>query len=149
MALEARPETVPARLPGAFVQFLLNVQDVAQPRFVGCAGCCFELLKAVVFEHGQRCAQCCVLAVAEGDGVAERRHWIFQILSMLKAFSMEIRPIHTKADYRAALKTVSALVDADPMRGTPDAVRLEVLGTRLEAYEAQHFPLGLAGIRDT
>lgn len=56
---------------------------------------------------------------------------------------MEIRPIHTKADYKAALKAVSALVDADPKRGTPDADRLEVLGTLLEAYEAQHFDIEL------
>ena len=56
---------------------------------------------------------------------------------------MEIRPIHTKADYKAALKAVSALVDADPKRGTLDADRLEVLGTLLEAYEAQHFHIEL------
>ena len=56
---------------------------------------------------------------------------------------MEIRPIHTKADYRAALKVVSALVDADPKRGTPDADRLEVLGTLLEAYESQHYSIEL------
>ena len=56
---------------------------------------------------------------------------------------MDIRPIHTKADYRAAFKIVSALVDADPKRGTPEADRLEVLGTLLEAYEARHYPLEL------
>ncbi len=41
---------------------------------------------------------------------------------------MHIRPIHTPADYKAALKQVSALVDADPPRGTLDADRLEILG---------------------
>ena len=56
---------------------------------------------------------------------------------------MDIRPIHTKADYKAALKAVSALIDADPKRGTADADRLEVLGTLLEAYEAQHFHIEL------
>lgn len=56
---------------------------------------------------------------------------------------MDIRPIHTKADYKAALKVVSVLVDADPKRGTPDADRLEVLGTLLEAYEARHSPVEL------
>jgi HTH-type transcriptional regulator / antitoxin HigA len=56
---------------------------------------------------------------------------------------MEIRPIHTKADYKAALKAVSILVDADPKRGTPEADRLEVLGTLVEAYEARHYPLEL------
>ncbi len=56
---------------------------------------------------------------------------------------MDIRPIHTKADYKAALKEVSTLVDADPQRGTPDADRLEILGTLVEAYEARHYPIDL------
>lgn len=56
---------------------------------------------------------------------------------------MEIRPIHTKADYRAALKAVSALVDLDPKRGTPEGDRLEVLGTLVQAYETEHYPIDL------
>jgi HTH-type transcriptional regulator / antitoxin HigA len=56
---------------------------------------------------------------------------------------MEIRPIHTKAQYRVALKEVSALVDLDPKRGTPEADKLEVLGTLVQAYEAQHYPIDL------
>jgi HTH-type transcriptional regulator / antitoxin HigA len=57
--------------------------------------------------------------------------------------AMNIRPIHTKADYKAALKLVSALVDADPKRGTPQADELEVRGTLVQSYEAQHYPLAL------
>ncbi len=56
---------------------------------------------------------------------------------------MEIRPIHTKANYKAALKLISALVDADPKRGTPDADRLEIWGTLVQAYEAEHYALEL------
>jgi len=56
---------------------------------------------------------------------------------------MNIRPIHTKADYKAALKQVSALVDADPRRGTAEADELEVLGALLTAYETKHYPLEL------
>ena len=56
---------------------------------------------------------------------------------------MEIRPIHTKAQYRAALKEVSALIDMDPKRGTPEADKLEVLGTLVQAYEAQQYPIDL------
>jgi HTH-type transcriptional regulator / antitoxin HigA len=56
---------------------------------------------------------------------------------------MQVQPIHTKADYKAALKIVSQLVDADPKRGTPDANRLEVLGTLIEVYEARNYPLEL------
>lgn len=56
---------------------------------------------------------------------------------------MNIRPIHNKTDYKAALKTVSALIDADPKRGTPEADRLEILGTLVQTYETQHYPLEL------
>jgi HTH-type transcriptional regulator / antitoxin HigA len=64
-------------------------------------------------------------------------------LSSFERQKMEIRPIRTKSDYKAALKIVSALVDADPKRGTPDGDHLEVLGTLVEAYEAQHYPIAL------
>jgi HTH-type transcriptional regulator / antitoxin HigA len=56
---------------------------------------------------------------------------------------MQIRPIHTPADYKSTLKEVSALVDTDPPRGTPDADRLGILGTLLQAYETQHYTLEL------
>jgi HTH-type transcriptional regulator/antitoxin HigA len=54
---------------------------------------------------------------------------------------MDIRPIHTKADHKAALKLVSRLVDLDPPRGTPDGDMLEIMSTLVEAYEAKHFPI--------
>jgi hypothetical protein len=38
---------------------------------------------------------------------------------------MDIRPLNTDDDYRAALAEVSALVDLDPEPGTPDGDRLE------------------------
>ena len=56
---------------------------------------------------------------------------------------MNIRPIHTKADYKAALKRVSLLIDADPDRGSVEGDELEVLGTLVESYEAQHYPMEL------
>ena len=52
---------------------------------------------------------------------------------------MDIRPIKTKSDYRAALKDVERLWEAEP--GTPDGDRVDVLVTLIEAYEAQHFPI--------
>ncbi|HLJ63673.1 MAG TPA: helix-turn-helix domain-containing protein [Stellaceae bacterium] len=52
---------------------------------------------------------------------------------------MEIRPIRTKADYRAALKEAERLWDADP--GTPDGDRVDILVTLIEAYEAKHYPV--------
>jgi hypothetical protein len=48
---------------------------------------------------------------------------------------MDIRPLHTEDDYRAALVEVSALVDLDPERGTPEGDRLEILSILIEDYE--------------
>ena len=52
---------------------------------------------------------------------------------------MDIRPIRTEADYRAALEEVERLWDTEP--GTPEGDRVEVLATLIEAYEAQHHPI--------
>jgi len=54
---------------------------------------------------------------------------------------MDIRPIRTKADYKAALALASRIVDKDPKAGTPDGDRLDVLATLIQAYEAQHYPI--------
>ena len=56
---------------------------------------------------------------------------------------MEITPIRTETDYRAALRVVSQLVDQDPSPDTPEGERLEVLSTLLEAYERKHYPVDL------
>jgi HTH-type transcriptional regulator/antitoxin HigA len=52
---------------------------------------------------------------------------------------MEIRPIRTEADYRAALREIEPLWDAEP--GSPEGDQVEVLSTLLEAYEAKHHPI--------
>ncbi len=52
---------------------------------------------------------------------------------------MEIRPIRTKADYRAALKEVERLWNADP--GTRDGDRVDVLAALIEDYEARRHPV--------
>ena len=54
---------------------------------------------------------------------------------------MDIRPIRTKADYKATLKEVSGLVETDPAPGTPEGDRLDILATLVQAYEARHFPI--------
>ncbi len=54
---------------------------------------------------------------------------------------MDIRPIHTDADYKATLKEISSLMEADPELGTPDGDRLDVLTTLVQAFEAKHFPI--------
>jgi HTH-type transcriptional regulator/antitoxin HigA len=57
---------------------------------------------------------------------------------------MEIRPIHTEADYQATLREVSAYFDNEPEPGTPDGDRFEVLLTLAEAYEVRNFPIDLS-----
>jgi HTH-type transcriptional regulator / antitoxin HigA len=52
---------------------------------------------------------------------------------------MDIRPIRTDANYRAALEEAQRYWDAEP--GTPDGDRVEVLATLIEAYEARHYPI--------
>ncbi len=54
---------------------------------------------------------------------------------------MHIRPIRTKADYRAALKEIESLMTAKI--NTPEGDRLDVLTTLVEAYERRHFPMDL------
>ncbi len=54
---------------------------------------------------------------------------------------MNIKPIKTKADYRAALKVIESLMMAKA--NTPDGERLDVLVTLVEAYERKHYPLDL------
>ncbi|WP_370308722.1 helix-turn-helix domain-containing protein [Sinimarinibacterium flocculans] len=54
---------------------------------------------------------------------------------------MNIKPIKTRKDYRAALKEVESLMSAIP--GTDEGDRLDVLVTLVEAYERIHFPMDL------
>jgi HTH-type transcriptional regulator / antitoxin HigA len=54
---------------------------------------------------------------------------------------MEIKPIRTKADYRAVLKEIETLMSA--RAGTPEGERLDVLVTLVEAYEKKHYRFDL------
>jgi HTH-type transcriptional regulator/antitoxin HigA len=54
---------------------------------------------------------------------------------------MDIKPIRTKADYRAALKEIESLMTAKA--NSPEGDRLDVLTTLVEAYERVHFPMDL------
>lgn len=56
---------------------------------------------------------------------------------------MEIRPIKTDEDYKAALREVSAFFDSEPALGSAEGDRFEVLITLVEAYEAKHYPIEL------
>ena len=52
---------------------------------------------------------------------------------------MNIKPIHTKRDYKAALKSVEGLMNA--RAGSPEGDRLDILVTLIQAYEAKHSPM--------
>lgn len=54
---------------------------------------------------------------------------------------MNIHPIRTKRDYKAALRELSAYFDNEPLPGTEDGDRFEILATLVEAYEAKQFPI--------
>ena len=54
---------------------------------------------------------------------------------------MDIKPIKTDADYRAALKEIESLMMAIP--DTPEGEKLDVMVTLIAAYEAKHFPMDL------
>ena len=52
---------------------------------------------------------------------------------------MNIKPIRTKADCKAALAEISGLMNA--RLGTPEGDKLDVLATLVEAYESRHYPM--------
>jgi len=52
---------------------------------------------------------------------------------------MDIKPIRTEEDYQDAMQEVERLMEFES--GTPEADRLDVLATLIEAYEAKHFPI--------
>ena len=54
---------------------------------------------------------------------------------------MDVRAIHTDADYEWALKEVEEYFDKVPASGTPEADRFDVLSTLIEKYEAAHFEI--------
>lgn len=56
---------------------------------------------------------------------------------------MDIRPIRTDADYKAALKAISRLMENDPDAGTPEGDHLDVLTILVQAYEAKNFRIDL------
>ena len=54
---------------------------------------------------------------------------------------MDIRPVHTEANYKATLQEISALMECDPDPGTPEGDRLDILTTLVQAYEARRTPI--------
>jgi HTH-type transcriptional regulator / antitoxin HigA len=52
---------------------------------------------------------------------------------------MEIRPIKTEEEYRAAMAEIDELLDVE--EGTPGEEKLELLSILVEAYEDVHYPI--------
>ncbi len=52
---------------------------------------------------------------------------------------MELKPIKTEMDYRAALKRLEEIFDAKP--DTPESDELEVLGLMVDDYENKHYAI--------
>jgi HTH-type transcriptional regulator/antitoxin HigA len=59
--------------------------------------------------------------------------------SSKRKMSFDIHPIRSESDYLKALAQIKALMDAKP--NTPEEGRLDVLGTLIDAYEREHFPM--------
>jgi HTH-type transcriptional regulator/antitoxin HigA len=55
--------------------------------------------------------------------------------------ALDIKPIRTKTDYRAALREIESLMSAKA--SSPEGDRLDVLVTLVESYERTHFPMDL------
>jgi len=57
--------------------------------------------------------------------------------------TLQLRPIQTEADYRAALKQVEAMMDAsvEPAPDSAEGVWLDAMVTLIQAWEHKHYPI--------
>ena len=56
---------------------------------------------------------------------------------------MDIHPIRSEDDYRAAMREISAFFDNEPEPDSPEGDRFDILLTLAESFEAKHFPVDL------
>lgn len=54
---------------------------------------------------------------------------------------MDVRPLHTESDYEWALAAVARYFEKQPIPGSADGNRFEVLTTLIKDYEDRHFPI--------
>nr|WP_100181172.1 MULTISPECIES: XRE family transcriptional regulator [Bradyrhizobium] len=54
---------------------------------------------------------------------------------------MDVRPLHNEQDYDWAIREVSRYFEAEPLPGTPDGDRFEVLSSLIKEYEDNHFAI--------
>jgi HTH-type transcriptional regulator/antitoxin HigA len=56
---------------------------------------------------------------------------------------MELKPIRTESEYKAALQMIEPYFDYEPVPGSEESDRFEVLAMLIEAYETKHIPISL------
>jgi HTH-type transcriptional regulator/antitoxin HigA len=54
---------------------------------------------------------------------------------------MDIRPLRTEADYDWALAEIETYFAREPVPGTPEADRFDVLAALIAEYERHHWPI--------
>jgi HTH-type transcriptional regulator / antitoxin HigA len=54
---------------------------------------------------------------------------------------MDVRALHTEADYNWALHEVEHYFENQPTPGSPDGDRFDVLATLIKDYEDEHYPI--------
>jgi HTH-type transcriptional regulator / antitoxin HigA len=54
---------------------------------------------------------------------------------------MNIKPIRSEKDYKAALKRIDELIAQDPKDGTRAFDELDLISTLVESYESIHYPI--------
>jgi HTH-type transcriptional regulator / antitoxin HigA len=52
---------------------------------------------------------------------------------------MDVKPLHNEQDYDWAIREVTRYFEAEPVPGTADGDRFEVLSTLIKEYEDKHF----------
>lgn len=55
--------------------------------------------------------------------------------------TMQINPIRTEQDYKAALSAVSPMFDNEPALNTPEGDYFEIMCLLIEEYEKKHYPI--------
>lgn len=53
-----------------------------------------------------------------------------------------IRPINNEAEYDRAIAEIARYFDNEPVAGSPEANRFDVLATLIETYEPKRYPIG-------
>ncbi len=54
---------------------------------------------------------------------------------------MDIKPVRTARDHKAALKAIAGLMEQDPDLGSPDGEHLDILSKLVQVYGQSRFPM--------